>query len=260
MSHVPEYNSSSPSPAHRDDDDQTELLTLDIALRLPPEMRSQSIRRSRQFATIMRDSSQDSQFLLGEPVPWGTEPAEPHVSLFMLSAPRTTIPLLADALDRIAPRTPPIDATGERYAHNPFGAPEIYFQRTPEWHALQNTVVTTFEPFRQGRVRAAGPFGEPLSAMLAGTVPAEPARLRQLRDAGYDEIGDRFNPHITEAAPIDPAFRVPFDSLPAPATVSGVLATLALYRMGPYGTCLRNYHQVELRGHPRLASRRRDEN
>ncbi|MFE2960966.1 hypothetical protein [Nocardia tengchongensis] len=260
MSEMPEINSySSTRPIRWAEGDPNELLTLNVALLLPPQIRSESLKRSRHFAILMQQAGLDSQFVLGESVPWGSERAEPHTSIFMLSVPRTMIPRLASALDRVAMSISPVDVVGERYAHNPFGAPEIYFRRTPQWHVLQGAVVTAFEPFREGRVRPTGPFGEPLRAMLAGAVAAEPERLQQLRQTGYDEIGGRFNPHITEAAPTDPSFHVSFDTSPEPASVAGTLTTLALYRMGPYGTCLTNYHRAELHGPPRVIDHRRDD-
>ncbi|WP_067722021.1 hypothetical protein [Nocardia yamanashiensis] len=244
----------SPSiPALWLDGDPAELLTLDVVLRLPQPMRDESSSRSRQFSHLMRRQRLDARFVLGEIVPWGSEPAEPHISIFMLTAPREMLPLLADAVDRVAAHTPPVEALGKHYGHNPFGAPELFFHATSQWRTLQRTVVEAFEPLRQGRLRQEGPFGEPLPAMLAGTVPADPERLKQLRDTGFDEIGDRFRPHVTESAPTDPAYRVPFDTLPAPESITGTLTTLALYRMGPYGTCLTNYHEAEL-GLPDVAS------
>ncbi|MFJ9371186.1 hypothetical protein ACIRRA_43225 [Nocardia sp. NPDC101769] len=227
-----------------------ELLTFDIAFELPTAMRDQSIARSRQFAALMRESAIRPEFVLGERVPWGTESAEPHVSIFMLSAPRGMIPLLAHALDHVAADMAPIPAVGHHYGHNPHGAPEIYFAHSPVWQAGQDAIVTTFEPFRQGRVRPEGPFGEPLAAMLTGAVPAEPDRVQQLRATGYDEIGNRFNPHVTESAPNDPTHEVSLDRLPPPHLFRGTLTSLALYGMGPFGTCLTNFHRTEIRTHP----------
>jgi hypothetical protein len=160
----------------------------------------------------------------------------------MLPVERAEIGGLLAAVRSVAATAAPVVASGHEYRHNPQGAPELYYHRTAGWHALQRAVVMATEPLRQGRLRAVDPAGEPLAALIERLRHAEPRgeRLRQLLDYGYDEIGDRFHPHVTLAWPADP---VPpsLVGLPEAGVFSGVLTDLAVYGMSGNGTCTTRY-------------------
>jgi hypothetical protein len=83
--------------------------------------------------------------------------------------------------------------------------------------------------------------------MIAGPTAADPETLAQLAESGYPEMRDRFNPHVTVAAPSDASHAVDLSDLwSTPAEFSGELTTIAVYGMGPYGTCLTDYGRFTL--------------
>jgi hypothetical protein len=143
-------------------------------------------------------------------------------------------------------------AEGERYQHNPVGAPELYFRRTQRWIDLQRAVVAAVEPLRRGRLRDTDPAGQDVRGLIADPA-TDPAQRDQLVRYGYDEIADRFNPHVTLAWPVDPDFRVDLADL-APAEFSGTLSGLAVYAMSPHGTCTTLHGTAEFDA-PELAAR-----
>lgn len=172
----------------------------------------------------------------------------------MLLVDETEIGEVLLALGPVAATQPAILATGCRWAHNPHGAPELYFRRSCQWAALQQAVVAAAEPFRRGRLRDRDPAGVRLGALVEALRRdnSDPGRLRQLLAFGYDEIagagGDRFRPHVTIAWPADSDFRVDLDGLPAPAAFDAELATLAVFALRRNGTCTRLYGSQAMSG------------
>jgi hypothetical protein len=162
----------------------------------------------------------------------------------MLEVDESHIDNLVRVLDGLAANCSAIGAVGVDYRHNPCGAPEVYFTRTPEWHALQGKVIGAIGPLRQGRLRPTDPSGAPLDEVVSRLEREAPdsGQLRQLRAYGYDEVtdehADRFHPHVTLAWPVD-GCRVGWHSLPPAAHFSGVLDQLAIFEMGRHGTCIR---------------------
>ncbi|AEH09274.1 MULTISPECIES: hypothetical protein [Protofrankia] len=234
-------------------------VTLDVVLLPPPPLRRQAVSSSAGLARRMAANGYPSHFRLGAAYPH--DPAggvcEPHVSLFMLAVSPSEIPLVVDAVRAVAQALPPLYGEGEEYRHNPQGAPELYFRRSPAWVELQREVIRRVEPLRRGRLRELSPAGERLHDVLAGRVPADPAAVSQLARYGYDEVaapdGDRFNPHVTLAWPDDPNSRIALTGLPPARTYSGPLSDIAVYGMSPYGTCTTDHGSFSLRDQRRPA-------
>jgi len=159
------------------------------------------------------------------------------------------------ALAGVSAQFSAIEALGQRWAHNPYGAPELYFHRSAEWAALQRAVIAATESLRRGRLRETDPAGVRLADLIAALQDgSDPPRLRQLLAWGYDEVADscddRFRPHVTVAWPTDNAFRADLEGLPEPADFDGVLADLAVFGMGGNGTCTRRLGGHLLSGRP----------
>jgi hypothetical protein len=229
-------------------------VTIDIALALPPQLRQRALLSSALLARRMRSLAQPSAFQLGHPFPatGDADACEPHVSLFMLQVDESEIGEVLLAVERVAAGIPALTAAGQRWAYNPYGAPELYFRRSAAWAALQQAVVSVVGTLRRGRLRETDPAGVALVELIETLRRdgSDPGRLRQLLTWGYDEIADagddRFRPHVTVAWPADRAFRVDLDGLPPPAAFDGVLTDLAVFGMRPNGTCTRRYGAYKL--------------
>ena len=223
------------------------LVTLDVVALLPPGMRGAAVALSDQLAQDMRAQGCRSHFRLGRPFD-GVDagPCEPHVSIFMLAVDTTEVDEVVRATRRVADAVETLTAGGERYLHNPFGAPEVHFRKNAVWVDLQRMVIDAVEPLRRGRLRETDPAGSRIRSVMDD--PREdPARRRQLARFGYDEVTetwpsadwseDRFNPHVTLAWPVAPEFRIRLTGLPPAHEFSGSLPGLAVYGMSPFGTC-----------------------
>ena len=219
-------------------------ITVDIALGLPDHLRAQVVSMSRQLADRLTHTGHASAFRLGEPHPDGpgSGPCEPHVSLFMLQVDEVDLDEVRHAVATVAEHQPAIAAAGSHYRHNPQGAPELFFTRSPGWFALQQAVVSAVEPSRRGKLRDVDPAGASPAETIAGLRRDDPAnpQLDQLLRYGYDEItdgrADRFNPHVTLAWPTTEV-RVDLAGLTVPEEFSGTLDDLVVYGMSPNGTC-----------------------
>ncbi len=235
------------------------LDVLDVVAVLPAELHHAALALSDRLAGRMRTSGHPSHFRLGEPFPGGSGgPCEPHVSIFMLTADESEIDDIFRTTCRVAAALPVLRAEGERYRHNPVGAPELYFRKTAEWIELQRAVIAEVEPLRRGRLREKDPSGARIRDILDDS-HEDPVRHSQLVRFGYDEVTerwdpagsgphDRFNPHVTLAWPVDPASRIELADLPPAHEFSGMLSELAVYGMSPYGTCTKLYGTAPLAG------------
>lgn len=235
---------------------------LDVVAVLPAELHARSLLLSTELADRMAANGDNrSHFRLGQPFDHSGGPCEPHVSVFMLTVDDAEIDDVVQATRAAAASLPPMRAEGERYAHNPVGAPELYFRKNAEWVALQTAVIAAVEPLRKGRLRELDPAGARIADILADP-DEDAARRDQLTRFGYDEITeqwgsepDRFNPHVTLAWPTDPDSRVDLADLAPAPEFSGPLADLAVYGMSPNGTCTTLYGTAPL-GVPSTADAR----
>ncbi|MGA8117472.1 MAG: hypothetical protein WCA46_27865 [Actinocatenispora sp.] len=229
-------------------------VTIDVAVELPPVLAARAVALNQAFAQRLSARSSRTAFTF-------EDGCVPHVSLFMLAVEEDEVGSVLAALAPVAELCPPVPAEGTAYRHNPFGAPELYFTRTPAWHRLQEAVIAAVEPLRRGRLRATDPAGAVLTELVTELTRDEPdgARLRQLRRYGFDEVtdadDDRFNPHVTLAWPVEgqvdgapDGHRVGWDGLSAADEFSATLTELGVFRMGGYGTCVHRYGNHRLRG------------
>ncbi|MDX1888054.1 hypothetical protein [Mycolicibacterium sp. 050158] len=228
------------------------LVTLDVVLVLPDSLRSLAVHCSNHLADAMADHG-GACFRLGDAFPGQADgPCEPHVSLFMLAVEDAEVDEVAAAVAGVAATAPAVSAEAAEYRHNRQGAPEVFFARSDAFRAVQRAVVTVVEPLRRGRLRKFGPGGEPLDRIVSDPNPEEPARVRQLRQYGFDDVSDavddRFDPHVTLTWPRDEHHRVDLSVLPPVREFSGVLGDLALYGMSPNGTCTAHHGSWALTG------------
>jgi hypothetical protein len=214
------------------------LKTLDVVMLLPSELERQAIESSGRLALEMAAGGHPSAVQLGRRRP-GVDTREgickPHVSLYMIAVEEEEVPEVVDAVRRVAARARPIEARGGWYENNGQGAPEVFFAPAPAWTLLQTAVLESVGPLRRGRLRAEDPNGESAAEIIERG--RDPERVRLLRRYGYDEIGDRFRPHVTLAWPADRSTRVSTKSLSPAAVFSGRLSRIAVYEMRSHGTC-----------------------
>lgn len=223
------------------------LTTLDVIMLLPPELERMANGWSDRLAAEMAAAGHPSAVRLGRRRP-GAGPAEgisrAHVSIAMTALDEDEVPQLVGAVRRVAAGRGPIMARGGWYANNGQGAPEIFFEPAPAWSVLQEAVLAVIEPLRRGRLRAEDPNGESVADIIEQDGDRE--RVGLLRRYGYDEIGDRFHPHVTLAWPENRSTTVGTGALPSPSVFSGTLTRLAVYGMSSYGTCTRPYAEFVL--------------
>jgi hypothetical protein len=228
------------------------VMTVDVVLILPPPLRALAVAASNHLADAMAGRG-GAAFRLGEEFPGRADgPCEPHISLFMMAVDTAEIPEVAAAVADAARTVSSVAATAVEYRHNHEGAPEVFFARSDEFRAVQRAVVKAAEPLRRGRLRELDPGGHPLADVLADPDPDDPARVRQLRTYGFDDVSDeqddRFDPHVTLTWPCDESFDVDLATLRPAADFSGRLTDVALYGMSPNGTCTRRYGSWTLTG------------
>ncbi|WP_185976294.1 hypothetical protein [Mycolicibacterium sp. 018/SC-01/001] len=228
------------------------MITADIVLILPPPLRELAVAISNLLADAMSEIG-GAAFRLGEQFPGRFDgPCEPHISLFMMAIDDSEVPEVAAAVADAARTVAPVMASAIEYRHNHEGAPEVFFAKADDFRAVQHAVVTAAEPLRRGRIRELDPGGKPLAAILDDPDPDDPARVRQLRTYGFDDVSDeqddRFNPHVTLTWPVDETSRVDLSALRPPQDFSGRLTDIALYGMAPNGTCTQRYGSWTLTG------------
>jgi hypothetical protein len=228
------------------------LTTLDIVLLLPDDRRELACDASSLLADRM---GAGAGFRLGQPYPGpGGGICEPHVSLFMLSVDTSEVRDAVAAAAEVARSVGPVYAEAVEYRPNPVHAPEVHFAPSPPWTNLQDRVLEKVAPLRNGRLRDLDPAGYSIKDTMDRLEAAGPndLQLNQLRTYGYDEIGDRFSPHVTLAWPVSRDWPVNLDGLPAPSAFNGELSELAVYSMSPYGTCTERHDSFRLTTQARI--------
>src|SRR5262249_60110566 len=121
----------------------------------------------------------------GQTLPGHTDaPREPHATLIMLTVDKDEIGDVLQPTEKASRRSAIIQPEGHSYRHNPHGAPELYFRKTPEWINLQREVITAVEPLRRGRLRDIDPSGARIRDLMKDPTQ-DAARRRQLDRFGY---------------------------------------------------------------------------
>lgn len=151
----------------------------------------------------------------------------PHVSLYMLQLKIGDLPSAEKILSEIARTVAPPQLEAYRYDYND-GYVDVEYRRIPILDGLQQEVVKRLNPLRDG-MRA-----------------KDAARLRTARDIkesnlkqyGYQSIGDLFRPHMTFTRLTSNDTNA-LDILDKPDRYSGYFMQLAIFEMGDNGTCVR---------------------
>jgi hypothetical protein len=171
----------------------------------------------------------------------------PHLTLYQVPAPVASLGDLDTGLHRIArsARALTLDCTGLAYnAHE--ASLEARTQSPAELARLQDDVIALANPMRGGVLLDRDPAGNAVSAsreapgVLGGNI----------RETGYGEVGELFRPHDTlnwfEAGTrVDESA---MENMVNTGALSGCYPALALFTLGPYGTCPQLLGRYEL-GH-----------
>jgi hypothetical protein len=214
--------------------------TIDIVTLLPGSARERALGLGTDLCGRMLAAGIESAFTLGSPFPGAgrDEVCEPHVSLFMLEVVTADLPGVVAAIADVARAHSPFAATGTHVAHNPQGAPELFFKPTAQWRELQRAVIDRIEPARHGLLRPTDPAGQSVAELIRDSTDRD--QVRQLSCYGYDEVydddADRFRPHVTLAWPALRRSAVDLSGIPAGA-LDHVVSEVAVAEMHPYGTC-----------------------
>jgi hypothetical protein len=225
--------------------------TVDVITLLPDPARERALELGRTMCGRMTAAGIEPAFTLGSPYPGADqhEICEPHVSLFMLEVDVADLPELVSAVADVAGSQAPFAATGVHAAHNPQGAPELFFKVTPEWCELQRAVIDRVEPLRRGRLRPTDPAGRSVAELIRASEDTD--QVRQLSRYGYDEVhdddADRFRPHVTLAWPAARRRAVDLSGFPVDA-LDHIVSEVAVAAMHPYGTCTTIRSRTELNG------------
>lgn len=163
----------------------------------------------------------DSLFVLEE----GT--CFPHASLYMLQLKIDDLPVVEEALSKIARVTTPPQLQAHRYDHTR-GFIDAEYEKSPELVCLQRDVIKLLNPIRDGmRKKDMGRMKE-----------AEGLALENFQNYGYKAVGELFRPHMTFA-------RLKSNNLQALKVLgtlsdfNGPFMQLGLFEMGDNGTCIR---------------------
>jgi len=215
--------------------------TVDIVTLLPGPIRERALTLGTDLCGRMLAAGFEPAFTLGSPFPGAgpDEVCEPHVSLFMLEVVTAELPEVVAGLADVARAHSPFPATGTHVAHNPQGAPELFFEVTAQWRELQRAAIDRIEPMRRrGLLRPTDPAGRSVAGLIRES--ADRDQVRQLSRYGYDEVhdddADRFRPHVTLAWPALRRSAVDLSGLPVDA-LDHVVSEVAVAAMHPYGTC-----------------------
>ncbi len=193
-----------------------------VVLLPEPEIARKAIRASQELAAL------DTEFTLGPESP------SPHLSLYMFRAEEEKLPAIIEKLQSIAARTESLSFESNQYVQDE-GYIDADYQKTNAVRELQQTVVGAINPLRDGL----RPRDE---AKLEHIDAVAQQNLRQFGDWRIDEL---FRPHITFAR-FKNRLPIPLEDMGAPTAFNGRYPKLALFEMGPNGTCVRKIKEFDL--------------
>lgn len=158
----------------------------------------------------------------------------PHSSLFMLQLDSENLAPVIYAIKEIAAQTNTLKAHAVKY-NQKMQYFDIEYEATLELRQLQNTVLDTCNPLRQGT----------RPKVIERMQDAEGLKLKNFEKYGYDAVGELYRPHITFTR-----FTRDQDierlGLPTPETFNGQFTKLCMFEMGDNGTCRREIASFEL--------------
>lgn len=197
-------------------------LDYDIVLLPEEDIAAKAIRTSQELAPL------GTEFTLGR------ESYVPHVSLYMLRLKTDALPEVEKRLAEIASHTSKLKLESDSYVQDE-GYIDANYTRTPEAGQLQDKVVQAINPLRDG-LRP-----EKAVQLAAATGLAQ----HNLEHYGDHRIGELFRPHLTFTR-FTNRQPIPLEDMGAPTAFSGQFTKLALFEMGPHGTCIRKVQEFDL--------------
>lgn len=197
-------------------------LDYDIVLLPEEDIAAKAIRTSQELAPL------GTEFTLSP-----TSPA-PHVSLYMTRLKTNDLPEVEKRLAEIAARTPKVHLESDSYVQEE-GYIDANYIRTPEAAQLQETIVQAINPLRDGLRPRDIPKLENATSLVR----------KNLETWGYRSVGELFRPHLTFTR-FTNRQPIPLEDMDAPSAFSGQFARLALFEMGPNGTCIRRIKEFDL--------------
>jgi hypothetical protein len=161
----------------------------------------------------------------------------PHLTLYQLAMPSSGLSLLDAGLREIANEETAIALACTGLAYNAGeGSLEVRTETTAAVAALQARVIDLANPLRDGILLERDPAGNSVRELLA----APGALGENIRRTGYAEVGGLFRPHDTlnwflPGTNVD----VSRDDVPIDIrSLGGSYPELAMFALGPYGTCV----------------------
>lgn len=160
----------------------------------------------------------------------------PHSSLFMLQLKVSDLEQVKTALSKIAIENKKLSLTAKRY-YQAEAYIDVEYQRSTQIDDLQNTIVATLNPIRDGMRE------KDKARMLEATGLA----YDNFKQYGYKYIGDLFRPHITFTR-FEEQQPEAEKALPELSHYDGTFTRIGLFEMGDNGTCIREIGTWELFG------------
>ncbi len=194
-----------------------------IALLPEPDINRKAIRASEELVPL------GTEFTLGPESPVA------HVSLYMFRAKEKNLPKIIEKLETVAAQTETLRLESNEYFQAE-GYIDADYQKTSEIEELQQDVLETINPLRDGL----RPRDVPRLETATG------ALKENLEKWGHRAVGELFRPHLTLAR-FKNRLPIPLEDMGAPTAFSGRYPKLALFEMGPNGTCARKIKEFDLR-------------
>ncbi len=194
----------------------------DIALLPEPALAAKAIRSSQELAPM------GTEFTLGQ------EQYVPHVSLYMLPIKSSDLPAVCDKLAALAAQTPQIALEAKDYFQNN-GYIGMDYPRTAQIDELQQAVLQAANPHRDGLRQESEAYLQTATGQTQ----------KNLEAFGYESVGELFIPHLTFTR-FSNHLPIPLEDMGAATAFSGTFISLAIYELGPEGTCLHKIAEFRL--------------
>lgn len=201
----------------------SDFLRLNTALILPPNINRWAIEQSKKLAEI-----NECQFVLD-----GVEYI-PHVTLYSPEYPKKNLNSIVQALSDLSKTEKPVLIKSGVFRVTKNGYVVFDFMVSSEIMELHKKIVRTLNPCRENHIR------EKIKLRLASYSEQE---QKQVEYYGKPDVMDYFIPHITLT-------RFPIGKINYTATAvtppDFMASKIALYGMGPHGTCSDLFAQFSL--------------
>lgn len=173
--------------------------------------------------------------------------APPHLTLYQVPVPAAEIPRLHSGLRAIAAAARPLTLACTGLAYNAGEASlEARTERPARLAGLQRDVIGLANPVRGDLLMERDPAG----SLLRDLLTADGELGDNIRQTGYAEVGGLFRPHNTLNW-FEPGTHVDegaMESLVDAETLHGRYPALAMFALGPHGTCPQRLARYDLGG------------